>query len=191
MKFYSSLCYNRSKGGYMKKIALTLLICTIFALPSQAKVFKGKAVGLISTTSPTDTISVKSVRNFDMQGIEIKKGYIITGKMTDLVAPQKWHKNASFTFIPQYYTDKDGVKHKIEKEIRATYRQKMKPDFRNSDITFGTFKFSPGYIPDTVKIIHGEGKEVVDDYVNRKTPWGHGTEIKIKPDEKLYFNFPD
>ncbi len=176
----------------MKKILLLLTVIAIFAMPVSAKVFKGKAVEAISTKNPTNVISVKSVRNFDMQGIEIKRGYILTGTMSDIVHPTKWHHNASFTFTPQYYTDKKGNKHKIDKTIKATYRQKLKPDFRNSVISSpNSFSFSPGYIPDTVRVFKGEGKEVVDEYVNRSTPWGKGVEIKIKAKEKLYFNFPD
>ncbi|MCD7878553.1 MAG: hypothetical protein LUG16_01310 [Candidatus Gastranaerophilales bacterium] len=175
----------------MKKTLLLLTIIAVCAMPVSAKVFKGKAVETISTTDPSATISVKSVRNFDMQGIKIKKGYILTGTMTEIVHPTKWHHNASFTFTPQYYTDNQGNKHKIDKTIKATYRQKMKPDFRNSTISSNSFTFSPGYIPDTVRVFKGEGKEVVDEYVNRSTPWGKGVEIKIKPKEKIYFNFPE
>ncbi len=69
----------------MKKILLLLTVIAIFAMPVSAKVFKGKAVEAISTKNPTNVISVKSVRNFDMQGIEIKRGYILTGTMSDIV----------------------------------------------------------------------------------------------------------
>ncbi len=176
----------------MKKILLFLVVMTICTMPVSAKVFKGKAVETISTKDPSAQISVKSVRNFDMQGIKIKKGYILTGTMSNIVPPGKWHHNASFTFTPQYYTDKEGNKHKINETIEATYRQKLKPDFRNSVISSpNSFSFSPGYILDTQRVIKGEGKEVVDEYVNRTTPWGKGVEIKIKPNEKIYFNFPD
>ncbi len=175
----------------MKKFLLILFFMVFFLAPASAKVFKGKAVGAISTKDPTPVISVKSVRNFDMQGIEIKRGYILTGTMSDVVAPNKWHHNASFTFTPKYYTDKKGNRHEIDKTIKATYRQKMKPDFRNSEIMFGTFRFCPGYIPDTMRIFKGQGKEVVSDYANRSTPWGQGYEIEIKSKEKIYFNFPE
>ena len=111
--------------------------------------------------------------------------------MQDITEPEKWHHNASFTFIPISYTDLNGETHTITQEIKATYRQKMKPDYKHSEITFGWLMFSPAYIDDTKKIIHGEANEVWDEYANRSTPWGKGVQIDIKPDETIYFNFPD
>lgn len=111
--------------------------------------------------------------------------------MTDINKPEKWHKNASFTFIPTSYTDLQGKQHAIKSEIKATYRQKMKPDYKHSEITAGLWMFSPAYIDDTKKIIHGETKDVWEDYSNRSTPWGKGVDIDIKSNETIYFNFPD
>ena len=158
----------------------------------QAGVLKGKAIDEISTTAPKDIISITVSRKVSLSDdIILKKGYVLTGKMTDITSPEKWHHNASFTFIPTSYTDLDGTKHQITKEIKTTYRQKMKPDYKHSEITAGWLMFSPAYIDDTKKIIHGETKEVWDDYANRSTPWGKGTQIDIKPKETIYFNIPD
>ena len=175
----------------MKKFLVLAVIVSLGAfLPSGAQVLKGKAVGEISTTAPKDSISIKVQKNFVLdEGIVLKKGYVLTGKMVDITAPEQWHHNASFTFIPTYYTDLNNTKHDITKEIKGTYRQKMKPDFKHSEISVGNLMFSPAYIEDTKKIIHGETKEVWDDYANRSTPWGKGTQIDIKPNEVIYFNF--
>lgn len=177
----------------MKKIAILGIVVLLGMFSSvQASVLKGKAVSEISTTAPKDTISVRVSKTFSLDDeIILKKGYILTGKMLDVKAPGEWHHNASFTFIPTSYTDSNGQKHTIAKEIKATYRQKMKPDFKHSEITLGNLMFSPAYIDDTKKIIHGETKEVWDDYANRSTPWGKGVQIDIKPNETIYFNFPD
>ena len=121
----------------------------------------------------------------------MKKGYVLSGKMLNITEPEKWHKNASFTFIPTSYTDLDGNSHKIDKEIKTTYRQKMKPDYKHSEITAGPWMFSPAYIDDAKKLMNGETKEVWEDYSNRSTPWGKGVQIDIKPNETIYFNIPD
>ena len=169
-------------------LALSLVIC----IPVKAEVLKATAVDEISTTSPKEFISVKLSKDFVLDNdIKLKKNYILTGKMLDISEPGKWHHNASFTFIPTAYTDTEGNKHEITKEIRATYRQKIKPDYEHSEISVGGLMFSPAYIGDTKKIVQGESKEVFDDYCNRTTPWGKGTQIDIKPDETIYFNFPD
>lgn len=177
----------------MKKIVLFAVMLSLGVfLPVHARVFKGKAIDNISTTAPKETIRVKVTRNFPLNSeIILKKNYILTGKMQNITEPEKWHHNASFTFIPTSYTDLNGEEHAINQEIKATYRQKMKPDYKHSEITLGPLLFSPAYIDDTKKIIHGEAGEVWDDYANRSTPWGKGVQIDIKPNETIYFNFPD
>ena len=175
-----------------KNILLILVLSLIICAPARAGVLKAKAVDEISTTAPKEYISVKLVKNFALDDeTKLKKNYILTGKMLNISEPGKWHQNASFTFVPTSYTDLNGDKHTINKEIKAAYRQKMQPDLKHSEITVGSLMFSPAYIDDTKKIIHGEGKEVFKDYADRTTPWGKGTQIDIKPDEVIYFNFPD
>lgn len=182
----------------MKKLCLLVCLAVLGAGAANAQVFKGKALDEISTKNPKSEIQVKAIKELDLGGgVVIEKDFILTGKMTDVVSPEKFHKNASFTFIPTEYTDNNGVKHKIKDEIKATYRQKLKPDFKHSEISVGgansssSFVFSPSYISDTKKIVKGEGKEVWDDYKNRNTPWGNGEDIEIKANETIYFNFPD
>ena len=176
----------------MKKLVL-LASVLVFGLSSvQADVLKGKAVEEISTATPKEEISITVAKKFNLGGdIVLKKGYILTGKMINVTEPEQWHHNASFTFIPTSYTDLDGKKHEITKEIKATYRQKMKADLAHSEITVGNTLFSPAYINDTKRIINGEAKEVWNDYSNRTTPWGKGEQIDIKSGETIYFNFPD
>lgn len=187
----------------MKKMFLTIAIFVLFINSANAQVFKGKALDEISTKDPSNTIRVQAVRDLNLgNGTIIEKNSVITGKMTEVISPQKFHKNASFTFIPTSYTDPDGKEHKIDKEIKAIYRQKLKPDLEHSEISFGmssggkdpmnnAFVFSPSYISNAKKIMNGESREVWEDYKNRNTPWGNGEEIKIKTNEVIYFNFPD
>jgi len=180
-----------TKVGCMKNnILFVFILYLAFCVHVNAAVLKAKAVDEISTTEPKEFISVKISRDFVLDNeITLKKNYILTGKMLDISEPGKWHHNASFTFIPTSYTDLDGNSHTITKEIKATYRQKMKPDLKHSEITVGPWMFSPAYIDDTKKIIHGETKEVFEGYCDRTTPWGKGTQIDIKPKETIYFNF--
>ena len=175
----------------MKKILFAMMFC-LLALSVRAEVLKAKAVDEISTTNPTEYISVRLVRDFALdKETTLKKDYILTGKMTDIVDPEKWHHNGSFTFIPTSYKDTDGNIHKIEKEIKATYRQKIKPVAREWGVGVGDFYFSPSYIDSTKIIVNGEGKEVFDEYCDKTTHWGKGVPVDILPDEVIYFNFPD
>lgn len=187
----------------MKKIYLLTMIFILCINAANAQVFKGRALNEISTKNPIEIIKVKALKDLNLgSGLIIEKNSIITGKMTEVVSPEKFHKNASFTFIPIEYTDEQGTNHIITKEIKASYRQKLKPDFKHSEISFGmstdgkdplnsAFFFSPSYFSNAKKIINGEGKEVWEDYKNRNMPWGTGEDIDIKTNEVIYFNFPD
>lgn len=169
--------------------ALSLLLT---ANPVKADVLKAHAVDEISTKSPKEVISVKLARDFVLdKDITLKKDYILTGKMLDIVNPDKWHHNASFTFIPISYKDTSGNEYEITKEIKATYKQKVKPVHTEWGVGAGGYYFSPTYVDNIKRMAHGETKEVVDEYYNMSTPWGKGIEIEIKPNEVLYFNFPD
>ena len=175
-----------------KKLLFVMILSSFFCMQAKAYVLKAKAVDEISTVSPKEFISLKMTGNYALDNdVILKKGYVLTGRMLDIKKPDKWHQNASFTFIPTSYTDLNGEKHEISKEIKATYRQKMKPDLKHSEITAGPWMFSPAYIDDTKKIMHGEAKEVFNDYCDRSTPWGKGVQIDIKPNEVIYFNFPE
>ena len=181
----------------MKKTFILFALLTLITIKANAQVFKGTSLTEISTPNTPNEIQVKASKELNLgNNVVIQKGDIIKGKVTDVVAPQKYHKNATFTFIPTEYTDSKGTVHKIEKEIKATYRQKMKPDFEHSEFGIGgssdsMFVFSPSYIKNAKKILNGETREVWDDYQNRNTPWGKGEEISIKTNETIYFNFPD
>ena len=98
----------------MKKICLLFLLSMICVSSVNAQVFKGSALDEISTKNPKEFIKVKALRDLNLgNGVIIKKDSIITGKMTEVVSPEKFHKNASFTFIPTEYIDNNGVKHSI------------------------------------------------------------------------------
>ena len=187
----------------MKKIYLLTAILILCVNSANAQVFKGRSLNEISTKKPLDTISVKALKDLNLgDGIIIEKDSVITGRMTEVISPEKFHKNASFTFIPTEFIDSQGIKHPITKEVKATYRQKLKPDLKHSEISIGmssdgsdpsnsAFVFSPSYISNAKKIVKGEGKEVWDEYQNRNTPWGKGEDINIGINEIIYFNFPD
>lgn len=177
----------------MKKCVLFAVLVSVgLFIPAQAAVLKGKAIDEISTSAPKDIINITVSKKIALdEDIILKKGYVLTGKMLNITEPGQWHHNASFTFIPTSYTDLEGTNHKITKEIKTTYRQKMKPDYKHSEISVGNLMFSPSYIDNTKRMVHGETKEVWDEYANRSTPWGKGVQIDIKPNETIYFNVPD
>ena len=177
----------------MKKSFLYILALSIaMVIPVQAEVLKAKAVDGVSTTSPKEVISVKLVRDFALDSeTTLKKDYILTGKMLDIVSPDKWHQNASFTFIPTSYKDLEGNEYAIKKEIKATYRQKIKPISKEWGVGVGDLYFSPSYIDNAKRMARGETKQVFDEFCDKTTPWGKGIQVDIKPDEVLYFDFPD
>ena len=176
----------------MKKNILIALACFVLVAPAKAELLKAKAIEGISTKAPKEEINVKVLRNFSLDNqTTLKEGYVLTGKMTDIVEPDKWQQDASFTFIPTSYTDTQGNKHEITSGIKATYKQKIEPAVSELGVELpsGGY-FAPQYVVN-LKRSAKEEKEDKEENVSRKAPWGKGMQLDIKPDEVLYFNFPD
>lgn len=115
----------------MKKILLISTLLLITAQPLLAKNVKVEAMSDFSTLNPSKTWSVKIVEGFTTkEGLNVKKGAIITGDIENVKDPARLKRNASFIFIPTYYNDIDGQVYIIKKDFSGKYSSK-------SDMTTG------------------------------------------------------
>ena len=174
----------------MKKNILIALFCIALVVPAQAELLKAKAIDGISTKAPKEVINVRVLRNFALdKETVLKEGYVLTGKMTDIVEPDKWQQDASFTFVPISYTDTQGNKHEITSGIKATYKQKIDPAISELGVGLpsGGY-FAPQYV---INLNRKAKKEDAEENVSRTAPWGKGLQLDIKPEELIYFSFPD
>ena len=73
-----------------------------------------------------------------IKNTEFKKGYVVTGTMTDVKSPDKGQNEASFVFTITDYTDTDGTTHKASEELKTTYTPKSFLDkgfFKDADLS--------------------------------------------------------
>ena len=108
----------------MKKFVIVVFACIFTSLSANAKTLKGKVIGEISTYYPKETIKIEVTKSVMIKNTEFKKGYVVTGTMTDVKSPDKGQNEASFVFTITDYTDTDGTTHKASEELKTTYTPK-------------------------------------------------------------------
>lgn len=203
----------------MKKIILLLLILTFTTLNANAQTMKAKAIDEISTAYPKNIARIVLTNNVVLSGIELKKGYIVYGTLTDVKSPNRGAKEASFQFTLVKYKDLNKTEYEITKEIKTTYSSKhikfCENFLREADFSFSpmananmnmynndtdiTGKTSQNMNSISVKplsiaesLISNEYKEDIKDELNYKTGLlNDGEDILILPGDKIKFKFPD
>lgn len=179
----------------MKKIIL--LVCVIFlsSLTSiaNADVLKAKALCHVSTENPPETLTVRIINRFRTpDGITLSCGYVLMGTMQDIVQPDKWCKNASFSYKIDGYIDAQDKYHALKDSVVITYRQKLEPDLEHSEISvMGQNDSGITFSPRTFTRIK-ESSSVGDNiskFYNENAPWRLGKQINIKPNELIFFNY--
>ena len=126
----------------MKRFLLLSLFFILTTSAANAQILKAKAIDEISTVYPKDYVKIEVSKNIVLKGLELKKGYVVTGAISDVQSPRKGAKEACFTFTLTKYKDLSGIEHEITEEIKTTYKQQ---DFWfNSKFLQETeFSFSP------------------------------------------------
>lgn len=122
----------------MKKFVIVVFACIFTSLSANAKTLKGKVIGEISTYYPKETIKIEVTKSVMIKNTEFKKGYVVTGTMTDVKSPDKGQNEASFVFTITDYTDTDGTNHKASEELKTTYTPKSFLDkgfFKDADLS--------------------------------------------------------
>lgn len=123
----------------MKKLIIFIFVFILTSLSTSAKTLKGKVIGEISTYYPKETIKIEVTKSVTIKNTEFKKGYVVTGTMTDVKSPDKGQKEASFVFTITDYNDLEGINHKITEELKTTYRPKSFLDagfLKDADLSF-------------------------------------------------------
>ena len=177
----------------MKKFLLTAaMLCVSANFAFAGDVLKVKAVSSISTKHPSD-IAVQVKDPATVGNLEVQQGYILYGKMVDVVPPQKMGKNAQFSFEILSYRDANGIEHSLNAPITIKYRQQMRPNMERSSFTIGDETGSGvTFSPYDIKL--AKESTSVGDFLKKElikdSPLDTGWEIELKPGDSLKFNLP-
>ncbi len=105
----------------VKKGFVIISLILLFPSAALAETLKVEALSAFSTEEPESSMRVKILEDAALDDIVLYKGDILSGKTTDIVSPKRLKRNASFSFIPETYTDKSGKTHKFLKEYKGRY----------------------------------------------------------------------
>ena len=115
------------KVGNMKKfLNFSLLSLLLLASPVFAKTVAVEAMSGFTTENPPREMSVKLLEDivFD-DNTTLAADYVIDGKIVDVTDPKRLKRNATFTFVPVSYKDKNGKVSQIKAYCPAKYTTKI------------------------------------------------------------------
>ncbi len=200
----------------MKRILLLFLIFTFTTLTANAQTLKAKAIDEISTAYPKDVVRVEVTKNVILSGMELKKGYIVYGTLTDVKSPNKGEKEASFVFSITKYKDLNNVEYEVTKELKTIYKRKhikaLENFLNDTDFAFSPMSNVNMYSNDTditgksqntnsitikpisvaESLLPKDIRDEIHDDTDYKTGLSsNGEDILILTGDKIKFNFTD
>jgi hypothetical protein len=179
----------------MKKIFYVLAIFMFsIGIASATETLKVMAVTPISTEKPSENITVQALEDISIGDWDIMKGFVLYGKMIDVVQPQKYGKNAKFSMQITSYDDLRGVNHTLKSPLTLPYRQQLRPNYERSELSFGNGSGSSINIsPYDFKLM--KESTSVWDYIKKDSTkdsfWQPGWQIDLKKDDIFRFNLPE
>ncbi len=183
----------------MLKKFITLSIILTMSSPAFAEMMTVEAVTPFSTENPTPTLKVKVLEDCELdENFVVKKGTTITGKTTDVVSPKRLKRDASFSFIPERYTN-NGITYEFQDEYIGKYATKIdkKELAKSASLTVGNFfvqGLSLGVNAVTGAIKNEEGNRFKSSAVNvyEHSPFSYvenGNELNIQTGDIFYLKF--
>ena len=102
------------------------LILALLGQPVFAKTVAVEAMSDFTTENPPKEMSVKLLEDVVVdENLTIKAEDIIDGTVIDVTDPKRLKRNATFTFVPTSYKDKDGKVVVIKNYCPAKYTTKV------------------------------------------------------------------
>jgi len=120
----------------MKKFLLLICILLISNSFVLAETLKTKAVRELYTSKENSSIKLKVMKNCTLDNLKLEKDFYITGIITNITKSKNFCKSATFDFTLVSYTDKNGVEHKIEPQIKGKFNGKFSPNIEKSPLNF-------------------------------------------------------
>jgi len=130
------------ESALYKKIFLSLITAGLLSTPVLAVTMKVEAMSSFSTENPTNTITVKVLKDCKLsESLVISEGDVVYANVTDVVSPKRLKRNATFSVVPQTYTDKSGVTHTFDKNFTGKYTGEIdkKELAKSATLTVGNY----------------------------------------------------
>ena len=112
------------------KAGILTVFCLLFIQPVfAAEVLKVESLSSFSTSQPPEFISLKAMSSVMLdENVTIPEGVIVKCRITDVKAPKRLKRNATFSAIPVSYIDEQGNEVKITEEYIGKFSPKFEID---------------------------------------------------------------
>ena len=184
----------------MKKIFLSLLLCSCLSAPALAKSVPVQALDDFTTENPPRTMSVRILEDITIdENVSFKNGDVIEGKIVDVKDPKRLKRNATFSFVPLSYTNENDETIEIRGYYPAKYTTKLNKGQLAKSAALGVGNFFVKGLSLGYSAVEGAVKNEKDNRfkssvheVYEDSPFSYvekGGEIVIKKDQQFYLNF--
>ena len=183
-----------------KNLYLLVLIFGLLCQPVFAKTVAVEALNDFSTENPSARMSIKILEDLAIDdNVVFSEGTVVDGKVVDVTDPKRLKRDATFTFVPLSYVDKNGKTIDVKGYYPAKYTTKISKGelAKNVGLSVGNFfvkGLSLGY-----SAVEGAVKNEKDNRfkssvteVYKDSPFSYvekGTELVIEKNQMFYLNF--
>lgn len=187
----------------MKKIFVYVMFTLLSVAPAIAETMAVQSLSEISTEKPEAIIKLKVARNCKLDNVELKEGYILEGKILNVIDPKRLKQDAKFTFYPTYYTNLKGKKSRFAKVYVGEYTPNFEIDAaklaKTAALTVGNHfvkGISTGFYAVEGAVENEDGNRVKSAahnvYENSIFSYAEkGEQLDIKPDTYFGLRFDD
>ena len=103
---------------------LCLLSAMVFTAASvqAAEILQVESLTKFSTAEYPAEVQLRALNDINLStDIQIKEGYTVTGKLTDVSSPKRLKRDAKFSFMPLYYVDYSGKTNMIKEPVEGKF----------------------------------------------------------------------
>ena len=177
-----------------KFLCLCILFLSCVFVTANAQTVPVRSMDTFSTENPPAAVSVEILEPLEVNDdLFIEAGTIVKGNLVDVVSPKRLKRDASFSFIPEEFTDETGKNLDIDVDLKASYAKPLDKGkiAKNVVLSVGNFfvkgfKIAANVITGTVKNEQGNRLKSAGVSLYESTPISYA-----KKGEDLYINKSD
>lgn len=183
-----------------KNLYLLVLIFGLLCQPVLAKTVAVEALNDFSTENPSARMSIKILEDLAIDdNVVFLEGTVVDGKVVDVTDPKRLKRDATFTFVPLSYVDKNGKTIDVKGYYPAKYTTKISKGELAKNVGLGVGNFFVKGLSLGYSAVEGAVKNEKDNRfkssvteVYKDSPLSYvekGTELVIEKNQMFYLNF--
>lgn len=183
-----------------KNLYLLVLIFGLLCQPVLAKTVAVEALNDFSTENPSARMSIKILEDLAIDdNVVFSEGTVVDGKVVDVTDPKRLKRDATFTFVPLSYVDKNGKTIDVKGYYPAKYTTKISKGELAKNVGLGVGNFFVKGLSLGYSAVEGAVKNEKDNRfkssvteVYKDSPFSYvekGTELVIEKNQMFYLNF--